>query len=70
MLALSSATFHPRLKTELFTLSYPDSTPAPLHITTNCNHSSTPSLQLDLPGFWPGTEKKWEVWLLRTRFGI
>src|SRR6218665_1723535 len=31
-LALSSATFHSRLKTELFKLSYPDSTPAPRHV--------------------------------------
>src|SRR6218665_1149411 len=29
LLALFSATFHSRLKTELFKLSYPDSTPAP-----------------------------------------
>src|SRR6218665_1035382 len=28
-LALSSATFHSRLKTELFKISYPGSTPAP-----------------------------------------
>src|SRR6218665_639473 len=31
-LALSSATFHSRLKTELFKLSYPDSAHAPRHI--------------------------------------
>src|SRR6218665_4021799 len=31
-LALSSTTFHSRLKTELFKLSYPDSTPAPRHV--------------------------------------
>jgi len=31
-LALSSATFHSRLKTELFKLSYPDATPAPPHV--------------------------------------
>src|SRR6218665_1547751 len=31
-LALSSATFHSRLKTELFKISYPGSTPAPRHI--------------------------------------
>ena len=30
-LELSSAAFHSRLKTELFKLSYPDSTPAPSH---------------------------------------
>src|SRR6218665_1199824 len=34
-LALSSATFHSRLKTELFKISYPGSTPAPRHI---CHH--------------------------------
>ena len=28
------------------------------------------SPRLDLPGFWPGTETKREVWLLRTGFGI
>jgi len=28
------------------------------------------STRLDLPGFWPGTETKWEVWLLRTGFDI
>src|SRR6218665_496747 len=31
-LALSSATFHSRLKTELFKLSYPDSPPAPRYV--------------------------------------
>src|SRR6218665_2719380 len=31
-LALSSATFHSRLKTELFKISYPGSTPAPRHV--------------------------------------
>src|SRR6218665_542210 len=31
-LALSSATFHSRLKTELFTISYPGSTPSPSHV--------------------------------------
>src|SRR6218665_3621910 len=31
-LALSSATFHSRLETELFNLSYPDSTSAPRHV--------------------------------------
>src|SRR6218665_3777980 len=31
-LALSSATFHSRLKTELVKISYPGSTPAPLHV--------------------------------------
>jgi len=35
-LALSSATFHSRLKTELFKISYPDSTSAPPHV----RHSS------------------------------
>ena len=30
-LALSSSAFHSRLKTELFKISYPDSTPAPPH---------------------------------------
>ena len=44
-LAPSSATFHSRLKTELFKVSYLGSTPAP------------PTM-------------KWEVWLLRTGFGI
>src|SRR6218665_413655 len=32
LLALSSATFHSRLKTELFKLSNPVSTPAPRHV--------------------------------------
>ena len=68
-LALSSATFHSRLKTELFKLSYPDSTPASI-IITDCNHSPTLSPQLDLSGFWPGTEMKREVLLLHTWFGI
>ncbi|PGH37857.1 MAG: hypothetical protein CRN43_18665, partial [Candidatus Nephrothrix sp. EaCA] len=31
-LALSSATFHSRLKTELFKISYPGSTPSPSHV--------------------------------------
>src|SRR6218665_14480 len=31
-LALSSATFHSRLKTELFKISYPGSTSAPRHV--------------------------------------
>src|SRR6218665_614681 len=31
-LALSSATFHSRLETELLKLSYPDSTSAPRHV--------------------------------------
>src|SRR6218665_3384116 len=31
-LALSSATFHSQLKTELFKISYPGSTPAPRHV--------------------------------------
>src|SRR6218665_3699073 len=31
-LALSSTTFHSRLKTELVKLSYPDSTPSPRHV--------------------------------------
>src|SRR6218665_3031188 len=31
-LALSSATFHSRLKTELFKISYPGSTPEPRHV--------------------------------------
>src|SRR6218665_170383 len=31
-LALSSATFHSRLKTEFFKLSYPDSTPEPPNV--------------------------------------
>ena len=32
LLALSSTTFHSQLKTELFKLLYPDSTPAPRHV--------------------------------------
>src|SRR6218665_1667302 len=44
LLALSSAKFHSRLKTELFKLSYPDSTPAIPHlqssnIMTDSNHN-------------------------------
>ena len=35
-------------------------------ITTDCNCSPTLSPRLHLPGFWPGTETKGEVWLLRT----
>src|SRR6218665_3520296 len=31
-ITLPSATFHSRLETELFKLSYPDSTPAPRHV--------------------------------------
>ena len=31
-LAISSANFHSRLKTELLKLSYPDSAPAPRHV--------------------------------------
>src|SRR6218665_1864862 len=32
LLALSSPTFHSRLKTEIFKISYPGSTPAPSHV--------------------------------------
>ena len=39
-------------------------------IITDCNRSPMLSPQLDLPGFWPGTETKREAWLLRTWFGI
>ena len=39
-------------------------------IITDCNRSTTLFPRLDLPGFWPGTERKREVWLLRTGFGI
>jgi len=42
----------------------------PSATTTSCNRSPTLSPRLDLPAFWPGTEMKWEVWLLRTWFGI
>src|SRR6218665_2168245 len=51
-LALSSTTFHSRLKTELFKLSYPDSTPAhdTSAATTGYNCSPTLSPRLDLPG--------------------
>src|SRR6218665_313283 len=40
-LALYSATFHSRLKTEVFKLSYPDSTPTPRHVRQHhqCCHS-------------------------------
>src|SRR6218665_2284781 len=52
-LALSSATFHSRLKTELFKISY--SAPLLHHpasaIITVCNRSTTLSPRLDLPGF-------------------
>ena len=69
-LALSSATLHSRLKTKLC--------PIPILLlrhdtsatTTGHNHSPTLSPRLDLPGFWPGTETKREVWLLQTWFGI
>jgi len=37
-------------------------------IIADCN--ATPSLRLDLPGYWPDTEMKQDVWLLRTWFGI
>ena len=39
-------------------------------IITDCNRSPMLSLRFDLLGFWPGTEMKWEVWLLQTWFGI
>src|SRR6218665_3151828 len=51
---LSSATFHSRLKIELFKISYSNSTPAPQHI---CHHyrlqpyTTTLSPRLDLPRF-------------------
>src|SRR6218665_3318324 len=40
-LALYSATFHSRLKTEVFKLPYPDSTPTPRHVPQHhqCCHS-------------------------------
>jgi len=38
--------------------------------TTGYNRSPTLSPRLDLPGFWPGTKTKREVWLLWTWFGI
>jgi len=63
MLALSSATFHSQLKTELLKLSYPGSTLAPPHIRYHCNRSPTMSPRLDLPGFWPGIKTKQEVLL-------
>ena len=50
-LAISSAIFYSRLKTKLFKLSYPDSTPAPPHVRTYCN----------LHGFWPDTETETEM---------
>src|SRR6218665_1684820 len=53
-LALSSATFHSRLKTELFKISYPDSTPATPHVHPHHPlHPYNPTLspRLDLPGF-------------------
>ena len=55
-------------------LRYPIPVPLLHHhtsaIITNCNRSTTLFPWLDLPGFWPGTETKREVWLLRTGFGI
>ena len=42
----------------------------PLFSLTGYNRSHTLSSRLDLPGFWPGNETKWEVWLLWTWFGI
>jgi len=36
---------------------------------SDCISSHTLSPGLDLPKFWPGTEMKREVWLLRTWFG-
>src|SRR6218665_3838124 len=45
------ATFHSRLKTELFKLYYLDSTPAPRH-HTDCNRSPTLFPRLDLRGFY------------------
>ena len=38
----------------------------PFHIL----HCPTLSPRLDLPGIWPDTETKWEVWLLRIWFDI
>ena len=53
MHAISCATFHSRLRTELFKLAYPDSLLS--HhlsgIITDCNRSPTLSALLDLPGF-------------------
>jgi len=54
-LALSSATFHSRLKTEILKLSHPDSTNAPRHVRRHHRlqpyYSSTLSPRLDLSGF-------------------
>ena len=52
-LALSSSAFHSRLKTELFKISYPDSTPAPhtTTIITDCHRSTMLSPRLNLPDF-------------------
>src|SRR6218665_1769947 len=46
-LALSSTTLHSRLKTELFKLSYPNSTPVPRHVL------SPPSVTTVAPPYHP-----------------
>jgi len=55
-------------------LRYPISVPLLHHhtsaIITDCNCSTMLSPWLDLPGFWPGTETKRDVWLFRTGFGV
>ena len=55
-------------------LRYPIPVPLLRHhtsaIITDCHRSTTLSPRLDLSGFWPGTETKRVVWLLRTGFGI
>jgi len=67
--------FHSGLKTELFRLSYPDSTLAPPYVSHHHRlqtYTSTQFSRLDLPGFWPGyhgTETKREVCLLRSLYG-
>src|SRR6218665_1530510 len=64
-------TFRPFTK---FSLRYPIPVPLLPHHTSaiipDCNRSTMLSPRLHLPGFLPGTEKKREVWLLRTGFGI
>jgi len=42
LLAIFSATFHSRLKTELFKISYPGSTPAPPHVHVRHHHRLQP----------------------------
>lgn len=56
--ALSSATFHSRLKLELFKIAYPDSAPVPPHVQNHhrLQSYSTLSPPLYLPECWPATE--------------